>query len=160
VLALHSLKVHAAELRSHAGAAVDVFSVSPRFGTMPDAGLLREQFTRAVSGSLPLAEKLAAKERDYADRPDDPPEPRVRWFEDEASNGDVVLELRAVDRVGLLHGVAEALEHQGADVRWARAMQVGGTAIASFSIAAVTGETADAKWRETVEEAVLAVCSE
>jgi hypothetical protein len=24
----------------------------------------------------------------------------------------------------------------------------------------VTGETADAKWRETVEEAVLAVCSE
>jgi [protein-PII] uridylyltransferase len=163
VLALHSLKVHAAELRSHAGAAVDVFSVSPRFGSLPDAGLLREQFTRAVSGSLPLAEKLAAKERDYADRPDDPPEPRVLWFEDEADGGadsdDVVLELRAVDRIGLLHGVAEALEHCGADVRWARAMQVGGTAISSFSIASVTGETADAEWRDRVERAVLEVCS-
>ncbi len=163
VLALHSLKVHAAELRSHAGAAVDVFSVSPRFGSLPDAGLLREQFTRAVSGSLPLAEKLAAKERDYADRPDDPPEPRVLWFEDEADGGadsdDVVLELRAVDRIGLLHGVAEALEHCGADVRWARAMQVGGTAISSFSIASVTGETADVEWRDRVERAVLEVCS-
>ncbi len=160
VLALHSLKVHAAELRSHAGAAVDVFFVSPRFGTLPDAGLLREQFTRAVTGSLPLAEKLAAKERDYADRPDDPPSPRVLWFEDEASDGDVVLELRAVDRLGLLHGLAEALEHCGVDVRWARAMQVGGTAIASFSIASVSGDTASSDWRGAVEKAVLAVCVE
>ena len=114
VLALHSLKVHAAELRSHAGAAVDVFSVSPRFGSLPDAGLLREQFTRAFSGSLQLAEKLAAKERDYAAEPDDPPRARVLWFDDEADGGaeskDVVLELRTADRLGLLHSVAEALE--------------------------------------------------
>jgi [protein-PII] uridylyltransferase len=166
VLALHSLKVHAAELRSHSGVAVDVFSVSPRFGSLPDAGLLREQFTRSVSGSLPLAEKLAAKERDYAAEQDDPPQARVLWFDDEADGGaeskDVVLELRAADRLGLLHGVAEALERCGADVLWARAMQVGGTAIASFSLASTSranGDTAGEDWRGDIEKAVLNACS-
>jgi [protein-PII] uridylyltransferase len=165
VLALHSLKVHAAELRSHAGAAVDVFSVSPRFGSLPDAGLLREQFTRAVSGSLKLAEKLAAKERDYASEPDDPPVARVLWFADEADGGaeskDVVLELRTADRLGLLHSLAEALERCGADVLWARAMQVGGTAIASFSLASTSpadGDTTSEDWRKEIERALLAAC--
>jgi [protein-PII] uridylyltransferase len=165
VLALHSLKVHAAELRSHAGAAVDVFSVSPRFGSLPDAGLLREQFSRAVSGSLPLAEKLAAKERDYAAEQDDPPAARVLWFAGEADGGagskDVVLELRTADRLGLLHSVAGALERCGADIVWARAMQVGGTAISSFSLASTSpadGDTASEDWRAEIERAVLAAC--
>jgi [protein-PII] uridylyltransferase len=162
VLALHSLSVHAAELRSHAGVAVDVFSVSPRFGTLPDAGLLREQFTRALTGSLKLAEKLAAKERDYAAEPDDPPRPRVLWFAEAdggAESKDVVLELRAADRLGLLHSTAEALERCGADILWARAMQVGGTAISSFSLASTspsTGDTASEDWRREIERAILA----
>jgi [protein-PII] uridylyltransferase len=163
VLALHSLSVHAAELRSHAGMAVDVFSVSPRFGSLPDAGLLREQFSRALSGSLKLAEKLAAKERDYASEQDDPPEARVLWFADEADGGveskDVVLELRTADRLGLLHSVADALERAGADILWARAMQVGGTAISSFSLASTSpanGDTASEEWRREIERAVLA----
>jgi [protein-PII] uridylyltransferase len=163
VLALHSLSVHAAELRAHAGVAVDVFSVSPRFGSLPDAGLLREQFTRVLSGSLQLAEKLAAKERDYASELDDPPEARVLWFEDEADGGteskDVVLELRAPDRLGLLHSTAEALERCGANILWARAMQVGGTAISSFSLASTSpsnGDTNSRTWRREVERAVLA----
>ena len=162
VLALHSLSVHAAELRSHAGVAVDVFSVSPRFGSLPDAGLLRERFTRALSGSLQLAEKLAAKERDYAAELDDPPEARVLWFEDEADGGaeskDVVLELRAPDRLGLLHSTAEALERCGANILWARAMQVGGTAISSFSLASTSpanGDTNSEDWRREIERAVL-----
>jgi [protein-PII] uridylyltransferase len=162
VLALHSLSVHAAELRAHAGVAVDVFSVSPRFGSLPDAGLLREQFSRAISGSLPLAEKLAAKERDYASELDDPPEARVLWFADEADGGveskDVVLELRAPDRLGLLHSVAEALERCGANILWARAMQVGGTAISSFSLASTSpanGDTNSEDWRREIERAVL-----
>ncbi len=162
VLALHSLKVHAAELRAHAGVAVDTFAVSPRFGSLPDTALLREQFARALSGSLPLADKLAAKERDYADEPDDPPRPRVLWFDDEADGGaasrDVVLELRTADRLGLLHDVAAALEQHGVDVRWARAMQVGGTAIASFSLASDAPGYDGPQWRREIERAVLAVC--
>jgi [protein-PII] uridylyltransferase len=163
VLALHSLTVHAAELRAHAGVAVDNFAVSPRFGSLPDPALLREQFARALSGSLPLADKLAAKERDYADlAADDPPRPRVLWFDDEADGGaasaDVVLELRSADRLGLLHDVAAALEKCGVDVRWARAMQVGGTAIASFSLAATGLRRPRPRWRAEIESAVLGAC--
>jgi [protein-PII] uridylyltransferase len=161
VLALHSLAVHAAVLRAHAGAAVDVFSVSPRFGSLPDAALLREQFARAVSGSLPLADKLAAKERDYGARAEDPPAPRVLWFDHEAGgedSGAVVLELRAADRIGLLHSVAGALERCGADVLWARVSTVAGTAIDSFSLAVTRGRTPDANWRRAIETAVLAAC--
>ncbi|MBP2338539.1 [protein-PII] uridylyltransferase [Saccharothrix coeruleofusca] len=158
VLALNSLEVHAAAVRSHRDpalgvAAVDVFTVSPRFGSLPDVALLREQLSRAVDGSLPLAEKLAAKERDYGGPPQDPPPPKVLWFDDE-STGAVVLELRAADRIGLLHHVAGALEQSGVDVLWARVSTVGGTVIDSFALAAEGG--LDAGLRKGVERAVLA----
>ncbi|MCG8928395.1 [protein-PII] uridylyltransferase [Lentzea sp. CC55] len=148
VLALNSLEVHAATLRSHGGATVDAFTVSPRFGSLPDAALLREQLTRAVEGSLPLADELAAKERDYGGPPLDPPPARVLWFDDEAT-GAVVLELRAADRIGLLHRVAGALEQCGVDVRWARVSTLGATVVDSFSIA---GADLD---RRRIERAVL-----
>ncbi len=154
VLALNSLEVHAATVNAHAGAAVGVFSVTPRFGAMPDPALLREQFTRAVTGSLPLAEKLAAKERDYGGRAEDAADPRVLWFDHEAGgpeSGAVVLELRAADRIGLLHSVADALEKAGVDVSWARVATMGGSAVDSFSFA--SDDTPG--WRRAVETAVL-----
>jgi [protein-PII] uridylyltransferase len=162
VLALNSLEVHAATLRSHrvpgfGEAAVDVFTVSPRFGSLPDATLLREQLTRAVEGSLPLAEKLAAKERDYGGPPLDPPPAKVLWFDDEAT-GAVVLELRAADRIGLLHHVADALERCGVDIRWARVSTLGGTVVDSFSLATDTGPL-DAPLRRKIERTVLAATS-
>jgi len=155
VLALHSLEVHAADLNSHAGTAVDVFAVSPRFGSPPDRALLREQFARALAGTLPLTEKLAAKERDYDSVRHDPPEPTARWFDGEAGAGGVALELRAVDRVGLLHDIAATLERNELDVRWARAMRVGDTAIAAFSLDAAQ----PAGWRARIEREVLAACA-
>ena len=154
VLALNSLEVHGATVGTHAGVAVGTFTVTPRFGSMPDPALLREQFARAVSGSLPLAEKLAAKERDYGGRAEDAPEPKVLWFDHEAGGPDsaaVVLELRCADRIGLLHSVADALERSGVDVLWARVATLGGSAVDSFSFAA--GATPD--WRRAIETAVL-----
>ena len=159
VLALNSLEVHAATLRSHSvpgvgEAAVDVFTVSPRFGSLPDAALLREQFSRAVDGSLALADKLAAKERDYGGPPQDPPPAKVLWFDDE-STGAVVLELRAADRIGLLHHVADALEQCGVDIQWARVATLGGTVVDSFSLTTADGKL-DATLRKKIERLVLA----
>jgi [protein-PII] uridylyltransferase len=54
--------------------------------------------------------------------------------------------------------VAAALERGGVDVRWARAMQVGGTAIASFSLASDAPDYDEPEWRREIERAVLAVC--
>ncbi|WP_018682048.1 [protein-PII] uridylyltransferase [Actinokineospora enzanensis] len=151
VLALNSLEVHAATVSAHAGVAVGVFSVTPRFGSLPDPALLREQFGRAVSGSLPLAEKLAAKERDYGGRVGAVPEPRVLWFDHEAGGAEVVLELRATDRIGLLHSVADALERSGVDIRWARVATLGGAAVDSFCLPVDPAPG----WRGAVEAAVL-----
>jgi [protein-PII] uridylyltransferase len=153
VLALNSLDVHAATMGSHGGVAVDVFRVSPRFGELPDPALLREQLGRAVDGSLPLAAKLDAKERDYASTTGEPARPRVLWFDDEAT-GAVVLELRASDRIGLLHRVASALEAGAVDVRWARLATPGATVVASFCLTTAGGLAPEQ--RKRVESAVLA----
>ena len=113
VLALHSLQVHTADLGEHDGVAVDAFTVSPRFGRLPEASLLREDLVRVLRGSLDLPARLAAKERDY-DRPGPAPAPsRVLWFDDEAT-GAVVLELRTSDRIGLLHRVGRRARGAGA----------------------------------------------
>ena len=137
VLALHSLQVHAAVLVEHDGVAVDSFTVSPRFGRLPDAALLREDLVRVLQGSLDLPARLASKERDYrtSDAPVAPPTSRVLWFDDEAT-GAVVLELRTADRIGLLYRVAAALEGQGVDVRWARVSTLGSSVIDAFCLEA------------------------
>jgi [protein-PII] uridylyltransferase len=154
VLALNSLQVHSATLRSHHGTAVDVFGVSPRFGQLPDAALLREQLARALDGSLPLAERLLAKEQDYAHTVGERAQPHAIWFDDEAT-GAVVLELRAADRIGLLYRVATALEDCGADVRWARVATPGATAVSSFCLATEGEPKLDPKDCARIEEHVL-----
>jgi len=160
VFALNSLQVHAASVRTHAGVAVGTFGVSPRFGSPPDTGLLREQLGRAVAGTLPLAEKLAAKERDYGRPAHDAPPPRVLWFDHEVGGtGAVVLELRAPDRIGLLYRVTAALESAGVDVAWARVSTVGATVVDSFAVL-VGDARPDQEWRRGIERAVLAAAGQ
>jgi [protein-PII] uridylyltransferase len=86
-----------------------------------------------------------------------PAQARVLWFDDEATGG-VVLELRATDRIGMLHRVAAALEHCGADVLWARVATLGASVVDSFGLAASDrpDEALSAQRRREIEEAVLA----
>lgn len=169
VLALHSLEVHAAELHTAAvvgpvatgptvPVAVFTFTVSPRFGGLPDPAVLRTDLGRVVDGTLVLAEALARKERDYAPTTagEVPAPPRVLWFGDEAT-GAVVLELRGTDRIGLLHRVAAALEGCGADLRWARVATLGSSVVDSFCLTGPHGDGGFAEAdRRRIEEAVLA----
>ncbi len=157
VLALHSLQVHAASLRSHAGSAVDTFVVSPLFGTPPEPALLRQELIRTLDGSIELRERLAVKELDYPDtRPGSGQQPRVLWFDDEAT-GAVVLELRAADRLGLLYRVAAALEGCAADIRWARLVTRGSSVVDSFCLTGPGGVGSLLREeRREVERAVLA----
>jgi [protein-PII] uridylyltransferase len=134
--------------------------VSPRFGGLPDAVLLRAELGRVLDGTLALDEALGRKERDYA--PVLPPgelapPARVLWFDDEATGG-VVLELRTTDRIGMLHRVAAALEHCGADVAWARVATLGASVVDSFGLV-VPGEpdqVPSAGRRREIEREVLA----
>ncbi|HJQ46433.1 MAG TPA: [protein-PII] uridylyltransferase [Amycolatopsis sp.] len=158
VLALHSLEVHTAMLRGHGEGRAAIFTASPKFGSLPDSALLREQFARAVAGGLALDAKLTAKERDYQ-----PTrvvaKPKVLWFDDETSGpNNVVLELRASDRIGLLYRVAGALQSCDADVRWARVATLGAAVVDSFAVTPRGGKL-DQAWRRRVEQAVLAAAS-
>lgn len=158
VLALHSLQVHSASVRVHRSAAVGVFEVSPRFGSLPDPALLRESLVQALDGTLDLPGRLDRKERDYAVEfitdPEAPPG-RVLWFDDEAT-GAVVLELRTTDRIGLLHRVARVLEDCGVDIRWARVATLGRSVVDSFCVSG-PGGTLDHTTRTRIEQAVQAV---
>ena len=69
VLALHSLDIREASIRTHAGMAVNRFVVAPRFGQMPDPTLVRNDLARAMQGELGLVEKLREKERTYSRAP-------------------------------------------------------------------------------------------
>ncbi len=159
VLALHSLEVHAAELATLGGVAVFTFTVSPRFGGLPDPALLRSALIRVLDGSLHLPDALARKERDYAPTgaaAEPPAPPRALWFDDEAT-GAVVLELRGTDRIGLLHRVAAALEECGAAVQWARVSTLGASVVDAFGLAGAGGEgTLGRAERQRIEKAVLA----
>jgi [protein-PII] uridylyltransferase len=139
--------------------AVVRFTVSPRFGGLPDAALLRAELGRVLDGTLALDVSLARKERDYAPvlPPGEPAAPaRVLWFDDEATGG-VVLELRATDRIGMLHRVAAALERCGADVLWARVATLGASVVDSFGLASPDDPEGvpSAQRRREVERAVL-----
>lgn len=157
VFALHSLEVHAAELSTVSGVAVCTFTVSPRFGGLPDPALLRTDLGRVLDGTLVLADALARKERDYAPTTAGEPTapPRVLWFDDEAT-GAVVLELRGTDRIGLLHRIAAALEGCDADLRWARVATLGSSVVDSFCLAGPGGAGGFAAAdRMRIEQAVL-----
>ncbi len=153
VLALHQLDVRAASAVTVGPTAVDVFTVSPRFGSGPDPALLRADVARALAGSLPLADLLAAKEAAYGSGPQQPP--RVLWF-DGAATGATVLELRAADAAGLLHRVTAALERAGLDVRGARVSTLGGSAVDAFYLVGADGApVTDPAVRRAVTEVVL-----
>ncbi|WP_037303518.1 [protein-PII] uridylyltransferase [Amycolatopsis orientalis] len=159
VLALNSLEVHAAVLRGHDGGRAGVFTASPKFGSLPDVTLLREQFARAVAGTLPLTQRLAAKERDYGGDGTPSAGAKVIWFDDETSGQDtVVVELRAANRIGLLYRVAGALRRCEAEVRWAKVATLGGAVVDSFAVAPRTGRV-DQAWRSKIEAALLAAAS-
>ncbi|HEU5270816.1 MAG TPA: [protein-PII] uridylyltransferase, partial [Jatrophihabitans sp.] len=150
LLALHSLDVRAAEVRTVAGMAVNRFTVSPRFGELPDPALLTGELRRILSGALDLAGRLRAKESSYrsASGPSQPP--RLLWFDDEATDA-TVLEVRTRDAIGLLHRLTAALERCGVDVRSARISSLGPFVVDAFYLADADGKPLSEPHRTAVE---------
>ena len=155
LLALHSLDVRAAEVRTVAGIAVNRFTVSPRFGELPEVALLSADLRRILTGSLALAERLRAKERSYR-RPDtEQVAPRLLWFDDAATDA-TVLEVRTRDAIGLLHRLTAALERAGADIRSARISSLGAHVVDAFYLTGGDGRPLPAGHRDSVAREVIA----
>jgi [protein-PII] uridylyltransferase len=136
VLALHSLDVQSASVATQQGMAVNAFVAAPRFGSLPDLAAVRNDLARALDGSLPLAERLRAKDAAYADSDGVAvPPPKVLWFDDEATEA-VIVEIRAQDSFGLLHRLTGALESSRLDIRSAQISTLGGSAVDAFYVTA------------------------
>jgi [protein-PII] uridylyltransferase len=156
VLALHSLDIREASIRTHATMAVNRFVVEPRFGRMPDGSLVRSDLARALEGRLGLADKLAEKERAYSRRPPGAAHrrPTVLWFDD--ATDATVVEFRGDDEIGLLFRIASALERAGLDVRSARVSSVAGAVVDAFYVTDRDGRPIPAEARPKLEEQLRA----
>ncbi|MEV6387142.1 [protein-PII] uridylyltransferase [Nocardia xishanensis] len=157
VLALHSLRVLSAALGGEGASAVNTFVVSPKFGDPPDAGLLRQELIRAIAGDLDLPALLAKREREASGAGPSPyaqAQPRMIWSPT-STPGQLILELRAEDRVGLLSRLAAAFAACGANVRWAKVVTMGSAVVDAFCLE-LGGEDA-AQRRDAIEKAVLDV---
>jgi [protein-PII] uridylyltransferase len=160
VLALHRLDVRAASAFSRDRTAVTVFRVSPRFGSPPDWTVVRDDLRRAVEGSLPLAEKLAAREAAYTRRSSMPVAPPTVRLVDDASATATVVEVRAPDALGVLHRITAALDGCGLDVRTAHISTLGHDVVDAFYVVTPGGDkVTDAGLRTRIEQDVLAALS-
>jgi [protein-PII] uridylyltransferase len=159
LLALHSLDVQAADVRTVRGMAVNRFTVSPRFGQLPDPALLNADLRRILAGTLALDERLRAKERAYRLSRDsghaDQPPPRLLWFGDEATDA-TVLEVRTRDAIGLLHRLTAALERAGVDIRSARISSLGSFVVDAFYLTDADGKPLSEPHQARVAETMLA----
>ena len=136
-LALHGLDVRSADATSEEGVAVEVFTVDDARRSWPDSGRLGEDLDAVLSRRLPLDERLAAKARDYAGRrvirSARPVVPDIR-VDNAASVACTVVEVRAVDEIGLLHRLTRALFECDLDVTSARVSTVGGAVVDAFYV--------------------------
>ena len=167
VMALNSLRVHAASVNSHEGSAINTFVVSPHFGTPPPAELLRQQLILALDGELDVMASLEQRDRDAAanqgrvgDTPDAVPvnrvtaPPRILWHAGAAPDLQVV-EIRAMDRPGLLAMLTSVFERAGVDISWAKVTTLGSTVVDAFCIVVPPLATGDV--RKSLEHDLRAV---
>jgi [protein-PII] uridylyltransferase len=156
VLALHRLDVRSASAFSRESTAVTVFRVTPRFGSPPDWTVVRNDLLRAVDGSLPLEQKLAAKEAAYARRTSLPVAPPTVRMVDDASESATVVEVRAPDGLGILHRITAALDACGLDVRTAHISTLGADVVDAFYVVGPDGKKVDeATVRQRVEQLIV-----
>jgi [protein-PII] uridylyltransferase len=175
VLALNSLRIHSASVSTHEGVAITEFAASPLFGSPPEAGLLRQLFTNALNNDVDVLGTLEKRDSDAVvaatERASDiqvgvpvtrsTAPPRILWL-DTAASGPSVIEVRAMDRLGLLALLARALERAGADIAWAKVNTFGSTAADVFCVELPTEASNDSSpaehdARALVEKHLLAV---
>jgi [protein-PII] uridylyltransferase len=154
LLALHSLDVQAADVRTVDSMAVNRFTVLPRFGQFPEASLLNADLRRVLSGTLILTDRLRAKEAAY-EAPSTPAAPRLIWFDDVATDA-TILEVRTRDAIGLLHWVTAALEDSGLDIRSARISSLGARVVDAFYLTDADGKPLTEAHQAQVSERMIA----
>ena len=167
VLALNKLRVHSASVNSHQGSAINTFVVSPHFGTPPAAELLRQQLILAVEGELDVLGALELRGADSSQTgragearaavPVNAPAapPRVIWHAG-AGPGQLLAEIRATDRAGLLAVLTAVFERAGVDIAWAKVTTLGSSVVDTFAVV-LPPDSAENSLRQALERELYAV---
>jgi len=159
-LALHGLDVRTADVTGEDGVAAEEFTVEAARGSWPDSARLREDLDAVLADRIALRDRLEAKAHAYAGarRPSTarPVVPQVH-VDNTASASSTVVEIRALDEVGLLRRVTQALFDAGLDVVSARVSTIGDEVVDAFYVRdAAGGKVTDPATLERVEEALRA----
>jgi [protein-PII] uridylyltransferase len=164
VLALNSLRVHSASVNGHGGSAINTFVVSPHFGSPPAAELLRQQFILSLEGELDVLASLDKRDRDAAQHgttragevPDAvpinhaPAPPKILWSAGTEA-GELVVQIRATDRAGLLTRLTAVFERDGVDIAWAKVTTMGSSVVDVFDIVVPALVSGDGAIRDELE---------
>ena len=85
--------------------------------------------------------------------------PRILWFDGNAP-GELIVQVRASDRPGLLSRLTAVIERDGLDISWAKVTTLGSVAVDVFSVqvpALGAGESKIAEVRAALEGTLYAV---
>ncbi|HZE66770.1 MAG TPA: [protein-PII] uridylyltransferase [Sporichthyaceae bacterium] len=156
VFSVHRLVVRSAVTETIGSCAVTEWTVSPEFGSPPDASLLRSDILRVLDGRLDLAERLARREAAYVPKAGIVVPPPSVSVVAGASDVATVLEVRAHDRPGLLHRVGQALFRAEVDIRSAKVATWGAEAVDVFYLVdPVSGGPLSEEYAQKVRALVL-----
>ena len=162
VLSLRGLDVlsawaHSAELGGPAMAASEFVVMSPPGGI--DRAAVADDLRRALAGELAIEARLAERARTYRRRRPiqaAPAGPPSVTFHDDASSTATVIEVRAPNRIGVLHRITRALAELGLDIRHATVQSFGEDVVDTFYVLGHSGRlVTDGFHRAEIGRAVL-----
>jgi [protein-PII] uridylyltransferase len=137
VLALHGLNVRSAVVAGEHGVAVETFTVEPDRGRWPVAAKLSNDLAAVMAGTLDVDEQLAARAHTYRNAARAQVAQLVSTqvtFDNNASAGATVVEVRAEDIVGQLHRITRALVDCHLDVSSAKVSTFGSAVVDAFYV--------------------------
>ena len=114
---------------------------------------------RALRNELALEARLAERAETYRTRrvlTAVPPAPPSVRFDDAASSNSTLLEVRAPDKVGILHNITKTIADMGLDIRHARVQTIGNEVVDTFYVrTSAGGKMSDPMHRAEVTKALL-----
>ena len=162
VIALSGLDVLAAEAYSDdEGSALCTFRVESRLDQGPDWPRITATLERALSGRLALRARLAERARTYGRRSARQIRPWAPFdnkviVDNEASAVATVLEVRAIDAIGLLYRITAAMAELDLDIRSAKVQTLGDHVVDAFYVRDSSGgKITDPAHLQEIERALL-----
>jgi [protein-PII] uridylyltransferase len=156
VLALHGLDVLAASAYSAEGRALAEFRVTDPFRDETPWPRVTADLELALDGRFALQARLSERVRTYATRRPAVagPAPTVS-FDDRASGDATVIDVQAVDAIGVLYRITQALAELDLDIRSARVQTLGDRVHDAFYVRDRGGKITDPRTLAEIERAIL-----